>query len=191
MYVYVYTHIHAYVYTYIQYTPSHINAHLHKRVRPYACVSVCVRERVCRNVGLFYHISGPFCRTLPPCATLLFIWYTLSTPMKKTTRGGALKITTHQGWSFSRCLLVPTSSNWNISRRKPTQGWAVSFDKVADSKGSCIGWRRCIGCLRLQVIFCKRSTNYMAFLQKMTCKDKASYGSSPPYMQIWSGNTLW
>ena len=43
------------------------------------------------------------------------------------------------------------------------------------------GWRRPIGCLWLQVIFRKRATNYRAFLQKMNHKDKASYGSSPPY----------
>jgi len=34
--------------------------------------------------------------------------------------------------------------------------------------------------LRLQVIFRKRASNYRALLRKMTCKDKASYGSSPP-----------
>jgi len=42
------------------------------------------------------------------------------------------------------------------------------------------GWRRLIGCLKLQVIFRKRATSYRALLLKMTCKDKASYGSSPP-----------
>jgi len=42
------------------------------------------------------------------------------------------------------------------------------------------GWRRPIGCLKLQVIFRKRATNYRALLWKMTCKDKAFYGSSPP-----------
>jgi len=42
------------------------------------------------------------------------------------------------------------------------------------------GWRRPIGCLKLQVIFRKRATNYRALLRKMTYKDKASYGSSPP-----------
>ena len=36
------------------------------------------------------------------------------------------------------------------------------------------------GCLKLQVFFRKRATNYRALLRKMTCKDKASYGSSPP-----------
>ena len=44
------------------------------------------------------------------------------------------------------------------------------------------GWRKCIGCLKLQVSFRKRATNYRALLRKMTSKDKASYASSPPYM---------
>ena len=28
------------------------------------------------------------------------------------------------------------------------------------------GWRRCIGCLKLQIVFRKRATNYRAFLRK-------------------------
>ena len=42
------------------------------------------------------------------------------------------------------------------------------------------GWWRPIGCLELQLIFRKRATNCRALLRKMTYKDKASYGSSPP-----------
>ena len=42
------------------------------------------------------------------------------------------------------------------------------------------GWRRLRGCLKLQVIFCKRATNYRALLRKVTHKDKPSYASSPP-----------
>jgi len=45
------------------------------------------------------------------------------------------------------------------------------------------GWRRCIECLKLQVISRKRATNSRALLRKMTYKDKASYGSSPPCTQ--------
>ena len=41
------------------------------------------------------------------------------------------------------------------------------------------GWRRLIGCLKLQVILRKRATNHRALLQKMTYQDKESYGSSP------------
>jgi len=42
------------------------------------------------------------------------------------------------------------------------------------------GWRRPIGCLKLQVIFRKRATNYTAFSREMTCKDKACCASWPP-----------
>ena len=33
---------------------------------------------------------------------------------------------------------------------------------------SATGWQKCIGCLTLQVFFRKRTTNYRAFLRKMT-----------------------
>ena len=42
------------------------------------------------------------------------------------------------------------------------------------------GWWRPTGCLNLQVIFWKRTTNYGAFLREMTYIDKASNGSLPP-----------
>ena len=42
------------------------------------------------------------------------------------------------------------------------------------------GWRRLIGCHKLQVIFRKRATNCRALLRKMAYKDKAFYGSLPP-----------
>ena len=44
---------------------------------------------------------------------------------------------------------------------------------------SIIKWWRRIGCLTLQVSFCKKASNYRALLRKMACEDKASYGSSP------------
>jgi len=47
------------------------------------------------------------------------------------------------------------------------------------------GWRRPIRCLKLQVIFRKRATNYRALLRKMTCKNKASYGFAPPCTSIF------
>jgi len=42
------------------------------------------------------------------------------------------------------------------------------------------GWRSCIGCLKLQVSFRKRATNYRALWRKMTYQNKASYASWPP-----------
>jgi len=44
------------------------------------------------------------------------------------------------------------------------------------------GWRRLVGCLKLQVIFRKRATKYATLLRKMTYKHRPSYGSSPPCM---------
>jgi len=46
--------------------------------------------------------------------------------------------------------------------------------------GDGTGWRRHIGCLKLQVIFRNRATNHRALLRKMTYKNKASYYSTPP-----------
>ena len=43
-----------------------------------------------------------------------------------------------------------------------------------------IGWRRLIGSPKLQINFHKRVTKYRSLLQKMTYKDKGSYGSLPP-----------
>ena len=48
----------------------------------------------------------------------------------------------------------------------------------------CTRWRRTTECLKLQIIFCKRDTNYRALLRKMTYEDKPSYASSPPCIMI-------
>ena len=44
------------------------------------------------------------------------------------------------------------------------------------------GWQRPIGCHQSQVIFRQRAIDDKVLLRKMTCKDKASYGSLPPCM---------
>jgi len=51
---------------------------------------------------------------------------------------------------------------------------------LSEEHWTITGWRRPIGCLKLQVIYRKKATNYRALLRKMTWKDMASYGSSPP-----------
>jgi len=49
------------------------------------------------------------------------------------------------------------------------------------------GWRRFTGCLKMQVIFCKRATNHRALLQKMTYEDKASSLHHPVPHDIYMG----
>jgi len=42
------------------------------------------------------------------------------------------------------------------------------------------GWRRCIGCLKLQVSFRKRATSYRALLREMTYNDGHPMGLCHP-----------
>ena len=47
---------------------------------------------------------------------------------------------------------------------------------------SCVlstGWRRPVRCILSRITFRKLATNYRALLPNMTCKDKASYDSTP------------
>jgi len=79
-------------------------------------------------------------------------------------------IHSQQTFSAAVCLIwfsVFSTKPWN---------WVLKHRLVIHI---CTGWRRPIGCLKLQFIFRKRATNYRALLRKMTYKDKASYGSSP------------
>ena len=55
---------------------------------------------------------------------------------------------------------------------------------ILSTNSKATGWRRPIGCLKLQAIFRKRANYYRALLRKMTYDDKASYGSSPPCTQL-------
>jgi len=58
--------------------------------------------------------------------------------------------------------------------------YVKTIDLCVSDIFSTISWRRCIGCLKMQVFFRKRAINDRAQLRKMTYKDKASNGSSPP-----------
>ena len=75
----------------------------------------------------------------------------------------------------------------SLTSRRVTCEWVTSqVDESCHIDESChvstgsTGWQRLVECLKLQVIFRKRATNYRSLLRKMTCEDKASYGSSPP-----------
>jgi len=62
-----------------------------------------------------------------------------------------------------------------------TENWAHLNRDIEIKSGT--RWRRPIKCLKLQVSFRKRATDYRALLRKMTCEGKASYGSSPLYIK--------
>ena len=68
--------------------------------------------------------------------------------------------------------------------------WKCVVSQMSCERASFIrtGWRKPIGCLKLQVIFRKRATNYRALLRKMIYKDKVSYDSTPPC--TWHGSFL-
>jgi len=76
---------------------------------------------------------------------------------------------------------------WHHTQVLRASLWHDSFKH--DTNQSCTtithsGWQQCQGCLKLQVSFCKRATNYRALLRKTTHKDKSSYGSLP--LCMWS-----
>ena len=56
----------------------------------------------------------------------------------------------------------------------------LCFGNVVHNTFGTTGWRRPIGCLKLQVIFGERATKYRALLRKMIYEDKISYDSTPP-----------
>ena len=83
---------------------------------------------------------------------------------------GSLKL-----WvSFAESSLQGSFAKETYVLREPTK---LDRHCISSSNGST-GWRRPIGCLKLQVIFRKRAPSYMPLLRKMTYEDKASYDST-------------
>ena len=81
------------------------------------------------------------------------------------------------------CMLHPcTPTLTNTHTFKYIKTRIYTHEHTHDRILLCIyhtGWRRPIGCLKLLVIYRKRATNHRVLLRRMTCKDKASYGSWP------------
>jgi len=57
--------------------------------------------------------------------------------------------------------------------------WGIIHTMHKEIHRCITGWRRSIGCLKLQVSFRRRASNYRALLRKMNYKDKTPYGSLP------------
>ena len=52
-------------------------------------------------------------------------------------------------------------------------------------------WPGCIGCLKLQISFCKRATNFRALWRKTNYQDKACYVSSPLCTEFTVPSEYW
>jgi len=91
-----------------------------------------------------------------------------------------------------RCVCVRGRTNFFSFTLHAFNFWifqAIQRKRVCVRESECVrerrllqskGWRRPIGCLKVQVIFRKRATNCRALLRKMAYGDKASYRSTPP-----------
>ena len=85
-----------------------------------------------------------------------------------------------KGILFSRkqnCIVWPPTRGGSFFQKRCN--WKTHYVALGGT-----GWPRPAGCLRLQVCFRKRTTHYRALLRKTTCKDKASYGSLPPWRDM-------
>jgi len=86
-------------------------------------------------------------------------------------------------WLRAYLIHKNTRLVWCMRRDSMDETWLMHAKYnlfVRDMTHFDTGWQRLIGCLKLLVIFRKRTTNYRALLRKMTYKDKASYASSAP-----------
>ena len=70
--------------------------------------------------------------------------------------------------------ITDSTSHLNVTN---TSSAGVAETPGFDCHGT--GWRRPMSCLKLQVTFRKRDTDYRALLRTMTYKGKVSYASSP------------
>jgi len=81
------------------------------------------------------------------------------------------------------CISQVCGMNLTVAQSSKSQVWSTLMHVYASIHDT--GWQRPIGCLKLQVIFRKRATNYRAVLWNMTYKHKASCGSSPLCVCTW------
>jgi len=78
---------------------------------------------------------------------------------------------THQDKATDMCTWVNTHMHMYMS--KYSYAYVHEYILICICKCRRTQWRRCIGCLKLQVSFRKRATHYKALLREMTCKNKA------------------
>jgi len=88
------------------------------------------------------------------------------TPLTGSFLGGNLHTNVHKSHHFPQQNPIMSGSN---AHYPAIRGSFLSEDTAK-------AWQRLIRCLKLQVIFRKRATNYRGLLRKITCQDKASLG---------------
>jgi len=91
------------------------------------------------------------------------------------THGAVIEVNIFTNWFF-----FPREKE---SVREKTHGAVTGWRRLV-THGAVTGWRRLIGSRKVQIIFHKRATKYRSLLRWMTCKDKGSYETSPPCIEV-------
>jgi len=155
-----------------------------------SCICVAWLIRMCKGVETRRAINSPrewgLSDEVFTCAHVCIHTY-MQTHMNQTDMQTKIhkysNYTYIHRWSTEReSWRVETAhiQSWRIHMRNDswllhmsTNEWVLSHI-THECVTYCRGWRRCIGCLKMQVIFRKRATNYRALLRKMTYEDQAS-----------------
>jgi len=83
------------------------------------------------------------------------------------------------------CVSVPPHTHTRVHIM-----YIHNLDRMLLHVHICTGWRRLIRCLKSQVRFRKRATNYRALCRKLAYKDKASYDYTPQCRVILYGKEI-
>jgi len=95
-----------------------------------------------------------------------------------------MKRETHTTFSSTSHMNVASIWMSHLTYKRRVSQWMSRPYEEKGTRNIHTGWRRCIGCLKMQVSFRKRANNHRALLLKMTYKDKASYDATPPCIRL-------
>jgi len=126
----------------------------------YICMYVCIHSNVYSGYIFFSREFDTF--------TFQEIWCILMYPISMRMCDIGMYIYIHL-----ECIYTYIWNVWHWN------AYVHTFDHCNEFFD--IWWRRPIGCLKSQIVFHKRTTDYRALVWKMTNTDKASHASSPPF----------